>query len=88
MMVVHALTVRFVVLPQTLEHIAICMEELSWSSRLVIVPVAFISGTVRPKLYTITFLDITVPLTTVDCPVLERHCSFIIRLDAPAECLS
>ena len=83
-------SVGLVVHPAAVVDIAICMEELSLSTRLIVLPITLISGIVNPNHVSISVTQATFPLAIVDstcaiCVHLARQlCVALVR---SVECL-
>lgn len=68
---IDAVTVRFVVLPFTIKHITIDVPELSFAVSLVVDPLAFVAGAIRPNLDPLSVTHCPFPLALVDGSILE-----------------
>jgi hypothetical protein len=56
---IDTITVCFIILPLTFEDITVNMPKLSFSTSLVVPPVTFIAGTIRPNLDTVAMLHVS-----------------------------
>jgi len=73
---VSALAFSLVVLPISIVHVTISMDELALSISLVVAPVSFVARSVGPNLNTPAVSHLTKPLTLVEGTIGQRDLSF------------
>ena len=70
-MCVHPITVCLVLFPLACENVPIYMPKSAFSFRLVVLPFALVTGTVRPGLLAETLTDIATPLAVINGPTFK-----------------
>ena len=74
---VNTIAVGFIIVPLTLEHIAVNMPELALAASFIESPVPLVPSSIRPDLDAIAMLHISKPLALVHSPVLKDYFTLI-----------
>ena len=77
---VNSVPVGFVILPLSLENVSIYVPELSISTSFVKSPVTLVFGAILPDLHTKSVLQVTKPLTCIDCSIFELYFRSFLKL--------
>ena len=77
---IGAVAVGFVTTPFTIEDVSIYMVKDAPSVSLVVLPIAFVAGAIRPSLFAETVTEPSEPLTLVNCSVFKCVLAFLSML--------